>query len=156
MLDCYGIQLVGQNMTLFHVTSNKGIYKQYDLIGTGPIPDDVYGDFTNNVETTLSTNLVMELEVEASPSRASASSGIGENGFSHFEVYPAFEFEISIENENEREVSGIPITPTMATVVHLNFADPRSPSCTAISYDTHGTEIKGWRTGERMAWGLIK
>lgn len=167
--NSFGIQLVGRSLSLFQSSSPSGRFKRYDLVGNAQIPESVYFDFTNNLKTAeagedvLSTNMVMELEVVASSSRASASSaqffgltGNAQNQFNHFEVYPAFEFAIYIENKAERWRKDVPTEPRLATVVHLDMGDVRDAQCTAITYDTHGTEISGWRTGEHMAWGLIR
>lgn len=159
----FGIQLVGRNLTLFQASPpTSKLFKKHNFVGSGQIPEGVYIDFTNDVNvavgmgTTLSTNMVMEIEVVANPSRDPALGVIGQNNFNRFEVFPAFEFAINIENENERLVSDVATKPRQATVVHLDIDAGRSTECTAITYDTHGTEISGWRTDERKAWRLLK
>lgn len=161
--NTYGIQLVGRQLTLFQSYAATKFFKQCNFVGSAPIPDPYYDDFTNNVETTFSTNLVMELEVVASPSRDPSGAAQGAdnkenalNKFSHFEVYPAFEFSVFIENKNERDKFDTPGEKNLATVVHLDVQSDKYPQCRSITYDTHGTEIKGWRTGERMAWRLLR
>ena len=158
--NTFGIQLVGRRLALFYSFAS-GDFKQYDLLETGEIPESVYYDFTNNVVTTLSADMVMELEIEASPARLAQggiqSGDMGKDRFCNLEVYPAFEFSLLLENKNERDDPEIQSEAKLATVVHLDIKGQSTKrTCTAISYDTHGTEIKGWRTGERMAWGLIK
>ena len=143
----YGIQLVGPRLTLFRGSSTfGGLFKQYDFFGTADIPPAVYFDFTNNVTAALSPDMVMELEVVASPSR-DANQFLQENRFNKFEVYPAFEYEILVESQNEGER----IAKNLATVVHLDIDTTRNSKCTAISYDTHGTENPGFRKDEREA-----
>ena len=82
----------------------------------------------------------------ASPSR-DANQFLQENRFNKFEVYPAFEYEILVESQNEGER----IAKNLATVVHLDIDTTRNSKCTAISYDTHGTENPGFRKDEREA-----
>ena len=163
----FGIQLVGRNLTLFQASAvGTTISKRHDLFGTAQIPDLVYQNFTNDMKTvgaeapTLSTDMVMELEIRAGSWREYAQGTVdAPNKFNRLEVFPAYEFEIRIENWNERMREDVLIEPKLATVVHLEFdrAQSESAPCrAAIAYDTHGTEIKGWRTGERKAWGLLR
>lgn len=169
--NIFGIQLVGRRLTLFKsFSSGTGLFRQYNFAGSAQIPEQVYIDFTNDMKTAvgdaalLSTNMVMELEVVASASRdigrteqfSGLSTGNAQNQFSRFEVYPAFEFEIRVENKSERQRIEVQGEPKLATVVHLEMDATREAQCTAFTYDTHGTEIKGWRTDERKAWGVIK
>lgn len=143
----YGIQLVGPRLTLFRGASTYGgLFKQYDFLGTADIPPAVYYDFTNNVTAALSPDMVMELEVVASPARA-ASRFLQENRLNKFEVYPAYEYELSVESR----LGDGPVARNLATVVHLNIETTRKSKCTAISYDTHGTANPGFRKDEREA-----
>lgn len=156
----FGIQLVGRNLTLFQASPpTSKLFKKHSFVGAGQIPELVYGDFTNDVKmtvgagVTLSTNMVMEIEVVANSSRDPSSGVIGRNNFNRFEVFPAYEFAINIENKNERLGTDVAPGLKLATVVHLDIDTGRSTECTAITYDTHGTEIKGWRADEHKAWG---
>lgn len=169
--NTFGIQLVGRQLSLFKSFSGEtGLFRQYNFSGTAQIPDSVYLDFTNDMKTAalgtmaLSTNLVMELEIVASssrnPARGNQFSGLSaenaQNQLGRFEVFPAYEFAINIENKSERSQADVPSEPRLATVVHLEMDKGRDAQCTAITYDTHGTEISGWRTGERKAWRIIR
>ena len=155
----YGIQLVGRRLSLYQASTPKaGGTLRYDLWANGNIPEDVYYRFTNNnpsaFSTEFSTNMLMVFEIEASLSRTgtnyiqktdgdtNANEYNEYNRVANFEVYPAYEYSIDVDYPYGYTNS--------ATFVHLHHLGPnRDNKRRAITYDSHGTLNKGWRTDEK-------
>lgn len=150
--NALGIQLSGQKATLFY-THSPGKFNVYSFASSvGELSNQFYdyftaGTITNRSGVVITPDLSMVLETTC-VSRQDGSMLFGEaNKFTKLEVWPAYEYEISVEHPHD-EIK-------LATVVHLDMkargTTGASDYRTAITYDTHGTDNKGWRRDEREA-----
>jgi len=123
-----GIQLSGNNVTLFRWIQPAGPFGVYGFYSTVSLPAALAETFQN-------VDLRLTLEVE------SVRPDALKNTFRWIRVDPAYEFEIELAWDLPHSSARV---TNLATVVHLRPSDPDDSSVEgkAFTYDTHGTEAK--------------
>ena len=171
-----GVQLAGNMVSLFHIaTDNSGGYTFLGGENTSNEPEPIaieefYEYFanpqkiggilypgTNTVDgKCMSPEMRAVFEVEATSDARSgdASSVVGQQGsdvgqqmnfLNEFKVTPAWQFDVFLEHP--------PFVTNRATIAQKVYVSGkgRSSVFTTLTYDTHGTENKGFRKDEREA-----
>ena len=140
-----GIQLAGHYLSIFGATAENYIFSNE----IGYLDEDVYRAFTENASIASSDqgDLKMVVQVE---SRGEVSSC---TGISKIEVTPAYKFDVYLEYPIDPNRAFEEWGPSLklATVAQPCTPDRANANPVVITYDTHGTENKGFRKDEREA-----
>lgn len=149
-----GIQLANKSASLFYSYSDavgSTIYVFSPAVGefsNGFYSYFTAGTTTNSNGEVKTPDLSMVLDVSTScAARKNGDALLGDaNKFTRMEVWPAYEYSINVEYPKWNT--------NLATVVHLDMKERGGGDDdyrAAITYDTHGTENRGFRKDEREA-----
>ena len=155
-----GFQISDNKITMFYVYNAGGYFfsptvdlspqtyayfAQEQTIGTGVGRKTYGGVVTNEYGKIKAPELRAVFEVEASSSlRPSATRDSDVDFLSNFKVTPAYQYDIYLEHPT--------LVTNRATVAQIFGMYNRDvPGYTVLTYDTHGTENKGFRKDEREA-----
>ena len=146
-----GIQIAGNNVCVFYLrneASNTGNPSVYVFSDTMQISDETYdyfakGIFTNAYGRVQAPELRAVFEAEARSDGRGASSA-NTDFLTGFQVTPAYQYDVFLEHP-----SGVTNRATVAQkIVPWSRKDSKA---SVVTYDTHGTDRKGFRQDEREA-----
>lgn len=157
-----GLQIAGDKISMFYVEKAvadnspvgytisdvtdmpKGVYEYFSQERT--IGGKPYAGVVKNASGRVvqSPDLRVVLEIEAFSSLRPASDTFSYDFLTNLRVTPAYQYDIFLEHP----VSAV----NLATVAQrIGTYNRDKPNYTVLTYDTHGTENKGYRKDEREA-----
>lgn len=152
-----GLQLAGDKVSLFYVPNDSENDKTvnlfaygYEILTSTQMSSEMYRYFASGITTNMATGKVHApdmravFEVEAASDRRPLS-GTDKNSYCNFltgfRVTPAYQYEVYVE---------YPARERATVAQKIGTYDRSGNGYTMITYDTHGTENKGFRKDERL------
>lgn len=144
-----GIQLAGRYLSIYGATAGNYIFSN----NIGYLDEDVYKAFTDNADGVMFDNGDLKMVVEEECRNSVSSADLSYTEINSIMVSPAYKFDIYVEYPVDplRKFGAWSSDWKLATVAQPCMPDRANANPIVITYDTHGTENKGFRKDEREA-----
>ena len=148
---CYmGIQLADSRVSVFYISNAGGTSSGCTLSDSVLMSKETYryfanGIFTNEYGKIVAPDMRAVFEVEAaSSSRNGFQKGESDvDSLTDFKVTPAYQYDVFLEHPYN-------VTNKATVAQKIGEFSRSGRSYTVVTYDTHGTDNKGFRTDERV------
>lgn len=152
-----GIQLAGDKVTMFYIdtrlsgsdaTLSDALSRGYTFSPTVQMTAETYRYFADGIYTNAVDNRVYAPELravfEVEAHEDDRSGSVSENWLTDFRVTPAYQYDVFIEHP-----ALVTNLATVAQRIGKNDLRKRVDTRAVLTYDTHGTDHKGFRRDER-------